>query len=608
MKYCNNCGQQLADNAAFCTSCGAASTTTAAPAQVSQDTMATTSNSYPVQGAGEMAPPGGMPGVPLAPPIPPSKRRSWLWITAGIVVFLLAACSVVYSMGNFSAPRTTKLAPASTELFLCIKPNMLQVKNFNQLKDVYMSIPEVKDAVEKLQKELRENQDIDYDKDIDPWLGKEAALFMPELDKQDIAVAIAYKDAQKAKDFMAKLEKGKDGEKETYNGVEITNYESDACVALVNDFMIISPEKELIKQTIDRATGKTRNNLESNAEYQRVVGGLPWNKSAFCYMNMQQVMDSSNGGLDALGGMSELKDLSKTLDSFQGLGAAVTLESNGIRGDYILAFDKNGVPEYIKTSAKNKEELQNTLNIMPSDTLGFLHSSNLVKIVQETLKNPGSSSDLAQINRSISEIERATGINIQTDILDILRGDATLAITPAYGDFLGQGNVPVGAVLALGVNDQQTARDKTDKVMDVLERNAVRVDREEVDGNQQYIISEPYGNQAVSMGLGNNLLIMASSPELIQKVLSKHSSNLMQNEDYKKAFEPLDGSWEPALYVNMSKASQIIGDNLSDYEQEQYEKEVKPFLEPLKSISSAYSSWNDSKAVIQSAFFIRIEK
>lgn len=158
MKYCTNCGQQLADEASFCTSCGTAQKAApVSPRQIDQSPVTTapsamntvpettaippvdpnpvttapsavnpvpvtnaapTSNPVPVPGPYQDLQLGGptysqgASGVPLAAPVPPKKRHTWLWITGGIVLFLLLASAAVYSMGNFSAPRTPSLASA----------------------------------------------------------------------------------------------------------------------------------------------------------------------------------------------------------------------------------------------------------------------------------------------------------------------------------------------------------------------------------------------------------------------------------------------------------------------------------------------------------------
>ncbi|HWP97564.1 MAG TPA: DUF3352 domain-containing protein [Syntrophomonadaceae bacterium] len=653
MKYCTNCGQQLPDEAGFCTSCGTAQKTAAVapppvdpspvttmpsavnpipvtnavpPADPSPMTTApTTANPVPVTTAappsnpesvsipyqglplGGTTYPNGAPGTPLATAVPPKKRRTWLWVTGGVVLFLLLACAAVYSMGNFSGPRSPRLASANTEMFLCVKPNMFQVNNFNHLRDIYMAVPEVKDAVEKFKKQMQEENDIDFDKDIDPWLGKEAALFMPKLDNQDkVAMAIEYKDAEKAKAFMAKAENNKSAKRETYNGIEITTYQGDASIALVDNFMIISSDRALLLETIDRSKGKIKDNLESNADYQRVLSALPSNRSAFWYVNLKQAMASSSKA--GMGDISGLKDLSMAMQSLQGAGAAITLESNGVRGDYVLAFDKQGVPDYLKNSDKGKEELKATLDMMPEETLGFLYSSSLVNIVQESLKNPGSNSDLAQIKRSLNEIQSATGINVQTQVLDMLRGDAIIAVTPHYGDFFGQSGAPVSMVLALGVQDQQAATRNTEDVLSKMEKFDLKVDRKTVNGSKMYNISQQYGGDSISLGLGNKLLILGSSPELTNIVLSKHTTTLGANSDFKKAFDPFPGAWAPQLYVNTTKASKAVSDSLTGSDQSEYRKQVMPWMGPMKSISAADSAWDQSKAVTQGAFFIRIEK
>jgi hypothetical protein len=72
-----------------------------------------------------------------------------------------------------------------------------------------MSIPEVKKILDDYQNQLKKDSDIDYENDIKPWLGREVAFMMPDVDtinhsKPGVLVTVATKNKKKTDLFWRK--------------------------------------------------------------------------------------------------------------------------------------------------------------------------------------------------------------------------------------------------------------------------------------------------------------------------------------------------------------------------------------------------------------------
>jgi len=168
MKYCANCGQQLNDDDRFCGKCG----TKSPPAQYmapagSQEANISDVNVGAVNSIDEIAATnqigsqtgvngaGGAPVQEYPTYTPPAQTRlRWPYILAGILGVLLLGAGLLYHFGNFGAPATPQLAPVDTEVFICVKPNLLQARNFSNLQEIYESDPETKKALENMLQEL----------------------------------------------------------------------------------------------------------------------------------------------------------------------------------------------------------------------------------------------------------------------------------------------------------------------------------------------------------------------------------------------------------------------------------------------------------------------
>lgn len=657
MKFCSQCGEQLADGAKFCNGCGNPVTveqpgeaptsyrdpatqqnnapqttsqvdqattagqgvvpqveqaTTAGPGISSQVGPSTTASPWvsPQAGPSTTADPGFTPqfdpvtgepvsvqSIPAA--APPKKKKTWLFVLGGIVALLLVGAFAFYSMGNFSGPKTPKLAAADTEMLLVVKPNYFQASNFEKLKATYLAVPEVKKAYDQLIKDLKDNENFVYERDVEPWLGGEVAIIMPSTSKSEKIVFVAEQsDKTKAQEFIKKMAEKEKIKEETYNGVTISTNDSDFTAAVSGDYLFMATDKTLLKQTIDRQQGKLKDSITDSKEYSDLIGKLPGG-SAFCYINLAGAVKTA-AKEDA-----QVKSWSDQLQAYQRLGWSVSFESNGIRSDYLVACDKGKMPSYYKKRSNSAAEVKATLALLPPDCLGFVRSSNLVDILQESY-NSASKDSQNDFNESLKSFEQSTGVNVKQDIFGICRGDATIAVMPKNGFFFGEADVPVSGVLILGVKEQQAAANSLDKITKAMS-GGVDVNKSTVNNYQMYEVKEQGGLVAFSLGLGKYELIMGSSPEISNAVVKQHAP-LSDDEAYKKAFSGFGSDAEPFLYVNVPKVTALVESNLSGSDKSNYKENIYPWTIPVKTVSLVDSGYNESQGTLKGAAFIYIQK
>lgn len=609
MKYCAKCGQQLNDDVRFCGKCGNES----GQAQVIESAAIQESNSsgpnievsnsfneiaatnqVSLQTEGNWSGAGGQSDTQGPIYTPPRQERSrWPLILAGILGVLLLGAFLLYHYGNFGPPETVKLAPADTELFICVKPNLLQLRNFSNLQDIYQSNSETKAVMEELLKEFRQETDVDYELDIKPWLGKEAAAFIPRQENpEELVAVIQYKDREKARQFIKKLTKDEDTREEAYRGIAVTCVEDD-WVALTDGFMFIASNEELMHATIDRKLGKRSESLEDNYDYRKVEKSLPWNRSAFCFININEISNS-------LKQSNNYSDIPYELyNPYRCLGLSLSAQKQGIRCDYVLTFKQ--IPEYMKNRNTQKAEVKEFLSLLPEDTLGFVRNSNCMNMARDDYdtfyNNFGEEMD-------IPDIEHELDIDFRDDVVDVLRGDIALAIMPQKGRFFGQGNVPVSGVMMLGVKDQQQAGNTLQKVFNIMEENDVSVNHRQINGSDTYFLGDSYSGDACALGIQNQLVIMGSSPGITEKVLEKNGGSINKQQQYKRTFAGLPGSWEPQAYLDIEKAIDLLP-------AEEMGSDGRMFIslmKPIKSLGQASSAVNTRKSLIQGAAVVTIAK
>jgi len=157
-----------------------------------------------------------------------------------------------------------------------------------------MLIPEVKTAYDKLVQMQRDELNFDFEQDVKPWLGKEAAYIVPSVSKPESMVFVAeQKDKNKAREYINKLVADEKTHEETYQGVTITANDSHFAAAISGDYLMIATDKDLLKQTIDREKGTIKDSIRDNQDFQGIIKNLPSGESLYCYANLSSTINEA---------------------------------------------------------------------------------------------------------------------------------------------------------------------------------------------------------------------------------------------------------------------------------------------------------------------------
>ena len=198
--------------------------------------------------------------------------------------------------------------------------------------------------------------------------------------------------------------------KKTYNGIAVTSIEDNFWVALTDGYMFLASDEGLLQSTLDRKLGEKSESLADNDDYKKVISSLPWNRSAFCYIDTHRIADDIRRESGVPGSMSQV------LDSYQGLGMSLSVLNQGVRCDYVQTFDK--VPEYLTARTVSKAELKKVMSIMPEYILVFASNSYLLNVVQEQYAEFMNTGD-DYLCYSIREFENEIGIDMEKERLDV---------------------------------------------------------------------------------------------------------------------------------------------------------------------------------------------
>ena len=345
-----------------------------------------------------------------------------------LVVLVAAGCGA--SSGG-SGSDTGKLAPANSFLYAeaTIDPSGSQESGMRSILGDFPGTGAPQDRLnnllEKASKSDKNGADVDYMKDVKPWLGDKAAVFVTQdpatASKVAWGVIIATSDEGKAKDAIKKG-KGTGDREATYKGTDYVVDKDGTATATVDGFFVAGSEAG-IKRAVDASKGQS---LTGSDRYKQAIKGARTERVALVYEDL-------GGVLQAL-----------TSASGQSLGPAAPLIGRVFGGKPVVA-----------TIHAEQQALVVDGSLLPSS--GFLNLSGqstplLGKVPSDAwlaagVKNFGQALNslfglVAGFAGGQQQLEQqlkaAAGIDIQQDLLSWI-GDVAFFVNGSSKDSIGGG-------------------------------------------------------------------------------------------------------------------------------------------------------------------------
>ncbi|OPY55831.1 MAG: hypothetical protein A4E55_02419 [Pelotomaculum sp. PtaU1.Bin035] len=554
-------------------------------------------------------------------PVSSKNMRKAPWIIAGAVICLVLITGVVFrdKLGlifpflRSGTAFAATLAPENTELFFVIDPDMTQLKNYERIKDIYLAVPEVKEAFDDLQDNVKGDSyaDIDFGQDVKPWLGSEAALIMPDAfssgSEPEYLLAVAVKDKKKAKEFVVKLRQKEENsggifKEENYKEVLITTEDRSSMsnkkfvYALVKDHLILSNSKALVAQAIDKYKDKGES-LARNESYEEIMSKLPKSRSGAFYMDFDAIMGAAEkAGLENF----------DQLRAYKGIGMSLSFVEEGVRIDYSVAYDRNKVSQSSGDNAKGAVGLKNATEIIPADAMAYVGISNLKQGLEDFVSSvktqPGYRGEL-------SDFKRETGLDPESDILSWMDGVLAIGFLPDRSGLFGEKNAPFGIIALIGTNDLKT----TANSMKTLANSLVRLGAGKNDktyNNQEvhYLFERRTGKVVAGYGIRDNFLVIGSSIDMLEKGMGTNNDRIGRNASFKKATAGLPSIQDGCIYVDVEEMTNSIYNSLDSYNRQEFNRSVYPYLKPVKTVSLGVEGANGGDHFNTGAVLIRIDR
>ncbi|HSS41336.1 MAG TPA: DUF3352 domain-containing protein [Solirubrobacterales bacterium] len=226
-------------------------------------------------------------------------------LLAALAALLVAGCGGGSDSGG-SGTDPASVAPARAPLFIdyTVRPEGETKENIDALAKEIAGVDNLGELiVEELENSANdEGEELDFEKEVEPWLGDRGGIFLQEFEDEDFegyGVAFQTDDEGASKDFIDEQLASEDEvpEEGSYEGVDF-NVEADdgTTIGVFDGLVVIAEDEDIFKTMVDASNGE---NLGGEANYTDAVANVPGESAANVYVDIGTLIEESGGEIDS---------------------------------------------------------------------------------------------------------------------------------------------------------------------------------------------------------------------------------------------------------------------------------------------------------------------
>ena len=506
--------------------------------------------------------------------------RTLLTLTA-----LLSAAVVAVGCGSDGSGSSTgaSLAPAGSLIYgeATLEPEGDQKAAIDSLIEKFPGQGSAGDRIRNLMEKAFAESDsgLSYKKDVEPWLGEEAAFFLSRIeaggDSGDGGLMVATEDEDKA---QAALDKAIDGKRAEYKDTEY--FTEDGGAAGVVDGWVVIATMRAFKAAVDVADdGRS---LEDNEDFQKTLEDASEDRLGYFYINTPafvKTLERSPAGAQ----LGQFRDFFK-----EPLVATMNADESGVR------FEST-VPKSLAAGFPVVAEGADLAGELPGDSWLAMAQPKLGEMLDRYVDLFGA--QLGGRDNVEQQFESTTGLDLQEDVLSWM-GDWALFVRGTSVSELG------GALIVETSDEQKSAR-----VIDTIARFA----RQSADADEQVgPLSLPGGGEGVTLRTPDvpqpihlfqqdGRVVLVYGDAAAADAISPGQS-LADTAEFAQAEDALGGDYNVSFYLAAEPILALV-DSTGAGASAEWAK-AKPYLEPLGALVGGAQEDGDK---LRSAFGVTVK-
>jgi hypothetical protein len=488
---------------------------------------------------------------------------------------------------------------------------------------------------EQIKKSLLANTNLDYSRDIQPWVGDEItfAIATPDIDRDrnngqqtGFLLALSSQNSDRSQQFLDSYWQKqsiatKSVQFEQYKGVKLTykklptlnqksqtvsplnrlnlpnsSLPSSFATALIGDssdlknnhnFVLFANDPKVLRDAIDRLE-VANFNLNDSPEYQKALQQLTQGRIALAFVNIPQPERDKNSQL-----------------SLNSLGVAVGVNRRGLVAQTALVTDRQN------TAIPKLSEPVQALQYIPSASPFAVASTDLNNFWTKLSSTVGTNPELSKLaDRTLADIQTAWGLNLPQDIFNWVKGEYALAALPGASnnsDWIFAAETSADSLHAIARLDE-IARSKEYSIGSFTLRNQKITAWTQLTTNPNYgtenkrksaIETEAKGVRAT---VGKYEIFTTSVEAMDEALKAAETGSLVANQDFQTSIEPLPLSNDGYFYLDWPSSRAIWEKQIPLLRL--IELSARPFFDHLRSLT--ITSTGETAGIWKATIFMRL--
>ena len=485
----------------------------------------------------------------------PEKRKPSLVLTLGAAGLLVGGGVAAYWLlvqrqgGLGDLPVGANIIPQDALVSITVSTDTDQWQQLRQLGSQQMQA-QLDKYVAQLSDRFSANG-YNYQRDIQPWVGKEAtiALLPPDFTpaknlpqsssntraQQSLVMVLPIANPAAAKELLEQptkpLNQGKWTQR-SYKGLEIRETQglpaqNYSATVLDGRFLVVTDNPKATERAIDTYKG-TAASLAQTAGYTKALSQIA-NAERFAklYVNVPiaaMVAAANPARSFSPQGVAQLRNN-------QGLAATINLEPEGIRMKSISWLKPNSQRVHV---VENKAG--NMQSRLPAETLMMISGGSLQRLwqeyAQEVQSNPAAPIRPQELR---SGVKSTTGLDLDRDLLSWMNGEFALSVIPATPK-AGSPDFALSLVLMVQTNDRSKAEQSLQQ-LDRVMRSRYQFQMQQTKVKDRAVVNwvAPYGTVTATHGwLDGNVAFLSLGAPVAERLIPKPETTLAGTEQFQK--------------------------------------------------------------------------
>lgn len=495
-----------------------------------------------------------------------------------LLAVVLAAILVAGCGGSgSSATDPAAAAPPGAPVFVeaKIQPGGEIAENVDSLAKKVAGIEDVGTLVtEEIEKAAaNEGEKLDFEKEVEPWLGGEAGLFLQEYDGENfngVGAALQVSDEGEAESVVDERQKesGETYKEGSYKGVEFKTNPDGTTEGFSEGLLLFAQSEAVFKEMVDALDGE---NLASVEAFEEATGGEPGDSVANAYVDIGGLIEEAGQGIDA-----ETK-LGLELLGIEPEGSTALISL--IPHSESLEMD---VSSNLTSGTVAGGDASGLLGSLPAGSVAALASSEYGKALQQTIDRIDENGIPGQVPpHQFKRSLEASGIDVESLVGSI--GD--------IGAFVeGNSERNLGGALVIESKDPSEAQSTVRTIGLLLRASGTPGITAYSEGGLSgfSIRSAEFGSKPLIVATGGSKIAISYGPKAAAAALSEKAGTLAEDPTFKEAKAAL-GETPLSGFADGKAAVQLIETVASPLEQAEL-MEVRPYLEKLGYVALGGSS------------------